>query len=276
MKIEKIAATKKNNSVTKSASIIDHRAIIDSSAKIDADVVVGPWSYIGPNVEIGSGTVIGSHVVIQQNTKIGKNNQIFSFGSLGGDPQDINYKGEETFLEIGDENVIREFATLNRGSTRGTRVTKIGNNNSIFAYSHVAHDCVIGNEVLLVNHTTLAGHVIIDDYATIGAFCAVHQFCRIGSYSFLTRGAMVPKDILPYMMVVGICEPPCGLNTEGLKRRGFSNSTISALKKAYKIFFRSGLKLPEVREELVKMAVEIPEINLMIEFMDNSQRGFTR
>lgn len=258
----------------KSAAIIDGRAIIDPSAIIGEGVKVGPWSIIGPDVEIGAGTEIGAHVVISCNTTIGNNNKIYPYVSLGGDPQDLHYKGEETFLKVGDNNIIREFVTINRGSAGGRGTTTVGNKNCFLAYSHVAHDCIIGNEVLFVNSATIAGHVTIDDHAIIGAFCAVHQFCRVGAYSFITQGAMVGQDILPYMLVVG--SAPCGLNTIGLKRHGFSDATLSALKRAFHIIFRRGLKLKEIREELIKMQSEFSEIDLILELMDSSTRGFAR
>lgn len=255
---------------------IDNRAIIHPTTKIGKNVKIGPWSVIGPNVEIGSGTEIASHVVIAGNTKIGKNNKIYQAASLGGDPQDLHYHGEETYLRIADNNIFREFVTVSRGSTGGQRVTRIGNNNCFLAYSHIAHDCQIGSGTLFVNHATLAGHVIVDDYASIGAFSAVHQFVRIGAYSFLSHAAQVPQDILPYMMVVGVRGTPCGLNTVGLKRHGFSAKTIAALKRAYHVIYRRGLKLRDVYLELSKMVEETPEIKLILDIIDSSKRGIAR
>lgn len=257
-------------------TLIDETARIHPSAKLGTNVSVGPWSVIGPDVEIGDDTQIGAHVVIAQNTKMGKRNKIHQFAAIGGDPQDLHYYGEDTFLEMGNDNVIREFVTIHRGSTRGRGITQIGDKNWFFAYSHVAHDCVIGNEVRLVNNATLGGHVVIDDYATVGALCAVHQFCRVGSYSFISHAAMINQDVLPYITVVGESARPCGLNVVGLRRCGFSAATISELKRAYHVIFLRGLKLKEIRHELSLMAQNHPEINLYLEIIDQSKRGFVR
>jgi len=250
--------------------------IIDPSAKIATDVKIGPWSYIGPNVEIGSGTEIGSHVVIAKNTKLGKNNKIYSHVSLGSDPQDLGYQGEETYLEIGDENVFREFVTISRGSARNKGITTIGDKSCFLAYSHVAHDCKVGNSVLFINNATLAGHVTVDDYATLGAFTGVHQFCRIGSYSFLSRGAEITRDILPYMLVTGGSGTPHSLNTVGLRRAGFTVDAIRALKNVYHIIYRRRLKLKEVRVQLEGMVEDVPEIQLILDMMDTTERGIAR
>jgi UDP-N-acetylglucosamine acyltransferase len=259
-----------------SGKMIDETARIDASAKIGANVSIGPWSIIGPDVEIGDNTEIGAHVVISRDTKIGKRNKIHAFAAIGGDPQDLRYQGEDTFLEMGDDNIVREFVTIHRGSSSGVGTTRIGNNNWFLAYSHVAHDCVIGNEVKLINNATLGGHVIVDDYATVGALCAVHQFCRVGSYSFLSHGAMITQDVLPYIIVVGDSAKPCGLNVVGLKRSGFSATTISDLKRAYHIIFLRGLKLKEIKEELGTMAENSPEVNMFLEILNHSKRGFVR
>ncbi len=253
-----------------------HAALIDPSAKIGQQVEIGPWSVIGPNVEIGDGTKIGSHVVIARDTKIGCNNRIYSYAALGADPQDLGYKGEPTFLEIGDGNVFREFVTVSRGSVSGTGTTRMGNKNCMLAYSHVAHDCVVGNGVLFVNNATLAGHVTVDDYATLGSFTAVHQFCRIGSYSFLSQGAKITRDILPYMLVTGESSTPHGLNTVGLRRAGFPVDAIRALKNAYHIIYRRRLKLAEVRAQLQEMVADVPEIQLILDMMDTTKRGIAR
>lgn len=257
-------------------SQISSMASIHPSAKISKGVTIGPWSLIGPNVEIDEGTEIGSHVVISCNTKIGKYNKIYSHATIGGDPQDLTYRGEETFLEIGDHNIFREFVTISRGSGGGPGITKIANKSCFLAYSHVAHDCVIADNVLFVNYAVVAGHVKIDHHAIIGAFSAVHQFARIGAYSFLSRGTLIGKDILPYMIVVGNPGVPCGLNSIGLKRNGFNEKTIAALKRAYHIIYRRGLKLKDIREELLKMVDETPEIKLMLEIIDQSTRGIAR
>lgn len=269
-------AIKTKNDIAGDAMVVDKTARIHPSAQIADHVKIGPWSVIGPNVQIGSGTKIGSHVVIDSNTKIGNNNNIYPYASIGGDPQDLSYQAEETWLHIGDDNVIREFATINRGSSGGSGVTRIGNKNCFLAYTHVAHDCQISNEILFVNNASIAGHVIVDDYAILGAFTAVHQFCRVGAYSFLSRATEISKDIPPYMLVRGIPGWPCGLNVVGLKRRGFGDETLRVLKKAYQIMYRRGLKLQEVRNQLAELAKQTPEIELILELMDSSERGIAR
>lgn len=255
---------------------VDDRAMIDPSAKIGPRVQIGPWSRIGPHVEIGADTVIGTHVVIESHTRIGERNHIHSFACLGGDPQDLSYRGESTWLEIGNENVIREYVTLNRGSASGVGVTRIGNHNNILAYSHVAHDCQIGNHVLFVNHATTAGHVTVEDHAIMGAFTAVHQFCRIGAYSFLSRATEISKDVPPFMLVKGIPGYPCGLNLVGLKRHGFSIEAIRALKEAYKILYLRRMKFDEAKRLLIELAVSTPEVQNILDFINRSNRGIAR
>lgn len=255
---------------------IDSRTSIHPSAKIGNNVSIGPWTVIGPNVEVGDNTKIQSHVVIDRDTKIGKDNVIHSYAAIGGDPQDLSYRGEETYLEVGDGNIIREFVTINRGSTAGKGITRIGNKNFFLAYSHVAHDCELKNEILMVNNATLAGHVTIDDYVILGAFTAVHQFCRVGAYSFLSRATEISKDVPPYMLVRGLPGFPCGLNTVGLKRRGFSDETIRHLKKAYQIMYRRGLKFDDVKKELAELAKVCPEVQLIVDLIQASDRGIAR
>ena len=259
-----------------SYSNIHSTAIIDPSAKIQKNVEIGAYSIIGPDVEIDEGTWIGHHVVISKCTKVGKNNKIYHFACLGEDPQDLGYTGEKTFLEIGDNNVFRECVTINRATTKKDRLTKIGNNNFFMSYSHVAHDCIIGNYIILANGATLGGHTIVEDYASIGAFCAIHQFCRVGAYSFLSAAAMINKDILPYLMVVGNDAKTCGLNKIGLERRGFSKETISMLREAYKIIFRKGLVVEDVKTELRMMLPQCPEVQLFLDGLESSIRGILR
>ena len=210
-----------DTAVLETPTQIDSRASIHPSVVIGNNVSIGPWVMIGPNVEIGDNTKIHSHVVIDRDTKLGKNNVIHSYAALGGDPQDLGYKGEDTYLEMGDGNIVREFVTINRGSATGKRITRVGNKNFFLAYSHVAHDCQLKNEILMVNNATLAGHVTVDDYVILGAFTAVHQFCRVGAYSFLSRATEISKDVPPYMLVKGLPGFPCGLNKVGLKRPWF-------------------------------------------------------
>lgn len=264
--------------ILENSGLIDHRAAIHPTAQVGENVSIGPWTVIGPHVEIGRNTQIQSHVVIDRNTKIGESNIIYSYAALGSDPQDISYRGEETYLEIGNGNIIREFVTINRGSAKGNHggVTRIGNKNFFLAYSHVAHDCQLKDEILMVNNATLAGHVIVDNYAILGAFTAVHQFCRIGAYSFLSRATEVSKDVPPYMLVKGLPGLPCGLNTVGLKRRGFSEETIRHLKNAFQIMYRRGLKFDDVKKELENLALICPEVQLIINLIKESERGIAR
>jgi UDP-N-acetylglucosamine acyltransferase len=240
------------------------------------DVSVGPFSVIGPNVEIGAGSVIGPHVVIKGPTKIGKENKIFQFSSIGEDPQDMKYAGEPTRLEIGDRNVIREYCTLNRGTTQDLGYTRVGNDNWIMAYVHIAHDCIIENNVIMANNATLAGHVIIEDYVILGGFTLVHQFCTVGAHCFTGMGSAINKDVPPYLMVSGQMAQPHGLNSEGLKRRGFSAEAQQALRKAYKIIYRSSLTLEQAREEMQELAAQFEEVQRMLTFLNKVKRGIVR
>jgi len=266
-----------SNAATFENSIqLDSRALIHPTAKIGNNVLIGPWSMIGPNVKIGDNTKIGSHVVIECNTQLGRNNIVHSYAALGGDPQDLSYRGEDTYLKIGDHNIIREFVTINRGSASGNGVTSIGNKNYFLAYSHVAHDCHLKDNILMINNATLAGHVTIYEYVILGAFTAVHQFCRVGAYSFLSRATEVSKDIPPYMLVKGLPGFPCGLNTVGLKRNGFSEEALQGLKKAYQIMYRRSLKFEDVKKELAKLAKIYLEVQRIIDLINESERGIAR
>ena len=256
--------------------MIDERAIIDASAKLADNVSIGPYSIIGPHVEIGSGTVIGSHVVIKGPTRIGKDNKIFQFSSIGEDPQDKKFAGEETHLEIGDGNTIREYCSINRGTGDGGGVTRIGNDNWIMAYVHIAHDCQVGSHTIFANNSTLAGHVDVQDHAILGGFAAVHQFCRIGEHSFTAMATAINKDIPPFVMASGNLAKPHGLNIEGLKRRGFSDASIKNMRKAYKFLYMSGLKLDEALEQMRALASETPEVGLMVSFIEKSTRSIIR
>lgn len=251
-------------------------AIIDSKAELSSDVTVGPYSVIGPDVHIDSGTNIGSHVVVAGHTKIGKNNQIFQFSSLGAAPQDKKYNNEPTKLEIGDNNTIREFCTFNLGTVQDKGTTKIGNNNWIMAYVHVAHDCFIGNNTILANNSSLAGHVDIDDYAILGGFTLIHQFCKVGSHVMTAVGSVVFKDIPPYVTAAGYDAKPHGINAEGLKRRGFSADSIAAIKRAYKTLYRQSLTLEEAKAVLLTQVADHQELNIMLEFLSASTRGIVR
>ena len=255
---------------------IDPRAVIDATATIADDVTIGPYSVIGAGVEIGAGTWIGPHVVINGPTRIGKDNRIFQFASIGEVPQDKKYHGEASLLEIGDRNTVREFVTINRGTEEGGGITRLGNDNWLMAYIHIAHDCLIGNHTTFANGASLAGHVTIDDYAILGGFTLVHQFCAIGENSFCGMGSAIGKDVPPYIMVSGNPAQPYGLNTEGLKRRGFDKAMLRDLKEAYKVIYRSGLTVDQAITHLQEMATQTPEIEAMITFLTHSSRGILR
>jgi len=251
-------------------------AIVHRNARLADDVTVGPYSIIGEHVEIGAGTTIASHVVIEGYTTIGKNNRIFQFNSLGAIPQDKKYKDEPTRLEIGDNNLIREYCTFNTGTVQDIGYTRVGNNNWIMAYVHIAHDCVVGNDIILANSAQLAGHVHIDDYAVMGAFSGVHQYCNVGAHVMVGGGCLLFQDLPPYVMVGGNPATPHGINSEGLKRRGFSSDAILAIKRAYKTLYRSGLSLEQAVDEIAAQAATHPELKLFPEFLARSKRGIIR
>jgi len=251
-------------------------AIIDKNAELDSSVEVGPFSIIGPNVKIDAGTRIAGHVTISDHTIIGKHNQIFQYSSLGEAPQDKKYKNEPTLLEIGDNNTIREFCTFNRGTVQDKGTTKIGNDNWIMAYVHLAHDCVIGNHTIFANNASLAGHVDVHDYAILGGFTLIHQFCKIGSHVITAVGSVVFKDIPPYVTAAGYDAKPHGINAEGLKRRGFSSEAILEVKRAYKTLYRNGLTLEEAKLEVAEKQKSCQEIGLLLDFLNTSTRGIVR
>ena len=251
-------------------------AIIDPKAELDSSVEVGAYSVIGTGVKVGANTRIGSHASIKGPTTIGKNNHIFQFVSLGEQPQDKKYKDEPTALEIGDNNTIREFCTFNRGTTQDKGVTKIGNDNWIMAYVHIAHDCSIGNHTIMANNSSLAGHVDIHDYAILGGFTLIHQFCRIGAHVITAVGSVVFKDIPPYVTAAGYDAKPHGINAEGLKRREFTADEISQIKRAYKALYRNGLTLEEAKTELLTMQTKCDKIKLLSDFLTVSNRGIIR
>ncbi len=255
---------------------IDPRAVVDPSARLAPGVSVGAYTIIGADVEIGAGTTIGSHVVIKGPTAIGEENRLYPFSSIGDDPQDKKYGGEQTRLEIGDRNVIREYCTINRGTEQGGGVTRIGNDNWIMAYVHIAHDCLIANHTIFANNASLAGHVKVDDYAVLGGFTLVHQFCAIGAHSFSGMGSTLSKDLPPYVRASGNPAVPRGLNSEGLKRRGFSAESIQTLRRAYRVLYRSGLGLEEAIRQLRSMAQQHQEVAVLVEFLDRSQRSILR
>ena len=251
-------------------------ALIHPEAKLAEDIEVGAYSIIGEHVEIGSGTTVGPHVVIGGHTRIGKHNRIFQFNSLGEIPQDMKYANEPTRLEIGDNNTIREFCTFNLGTAQDAGVTRVGNNNWIMAYVHLAHDCQIGNHTIFANNAQLAGHVRVDDHAILGGFTVVHQFCQIGAHVITGMGTILLQDIPPYVTVSGNPAAPYGINSEGLKRRGFSGDAVMAIKRAYKTLYKSGLSLGEAKEAILGQADTHPELHALVDFLSHSQRGIVR
>src|SRR5690554_3779944 len=252
------------------------QAIVDPSAKLADNVTVGPWSYIGPNVEIGEGTEILSHVVVKGPTVIGRNNRIFQFCSVGEECQDKKYAGEPTTLIIGDNNTIRENCTIHRGTVQDQGETRIGSNNLLMAYVHVAHDCILGDHLIVANNATLGGHVHIGDYVVLGGGTLVHQFCRIGAYAMSAGGSIVLRDIPAYVMASGQSAQPHGLNVEGLRRRGFSAEVIQELKRAYKAVYRQGLSLQDALAQLEVMAQREPAVALFRDSILQSERGIIR
>jgi UDP-N-acetylglucosamine acyltransferase len=258
--------------------VIDQRANVAKEAKISKDVDIGPYAIVGPNVEIGERTWIGPHAIIDGYTKIGKNNQIFQFASIGAIPQDRKYNGEKSYLEIGDNNVFREFCTVHLGTESGGGITKIGNDNLIMNYVHIAHDCTISNNVIFSNNASLAGHVIVDDHVILGGFAKVAQFTRLGAYSFLVANIDLDKDLLPYVIAGGSVDTAklYGLNLIGLKRHGFSETIIQVLKEAYNIIIRKNLTTQQAITELSTMVINYPEIRLFIDMLKQSERGILR
>ncbi len=254
--------------------MIHPTAIIDPAAEIDEGVDVGPYSIIGPGVHIGRGTVVGSHVVLRGPTSIGCDNHIFQFASIGEDPQDKKYAHEETRLEIGDRNVIREFVTFHRGTVQDAGATKIGSDNLFMAYVHIAHDCQIGNNVIMANAASLAGHVRLGDWAILGGFALVHQFCRIGAHSFTGVGTIVLQDIPPFVLANGHPARPRGINSEGLRRRNFPPQAISTIKQGFRLLYKSRHRLEDA---LVAMRdLRSPEVDQLADFVATSPRGFIR
>jgi UDP-N-acetylglucosamine acyltransferase len=256
--------------------MIHPTAIIHPTAQLEAGVSIGPYSIVGEQVKIGTGTQIGPHVVIERWTEIGRDNQIFQFASVGAAPQDLKFKGEETWLVIGDRNRIREFATLHRGTPDGGGRTVVGSDNLFMAYSHVAHDCRVHNRVVMANAATLAGHVEVEDHAILGGLMAVHQFCRVGCHTMISGGAMISQDIPPYTIAQGDRAKTIGINLVGLKRRGFPEATIRGLKNAYRLMFRSGLRLEEALARIDHEYGTIPEVGHFTTFIKESQRGIAR
>ncbi len=256
--------------------MIHSTAIVSPKAQIADDVEIGPYTIIGDDVQIGSGSTVASHVVINGHTKIGENNRIFQFASIGEEPQDLKYRGEPTRLEIGNGNTIREYVTISRGTIQDDGLTKIGDNNLLMAYVHIAHDCKVGNEIIFANCASLAGHVTVEDHVIFGGMSGVHQFARVGAHSFIGNNSGVSQDVPPYLLVFGQPAVPKGINTEGLKRRGFDEDQVRAIKKAFRILYRSGLRLEEAQEQLNELAKEHDVVEAMATFLTLSTRGIVR
>lgn len=255
--------------------MIHPTAIIDPKAELDSSVSVGPYCVIGPQVKIDAGTVLNSHVVVNGPTVLGKNNKIFQFASIGEDCQDKKYAGEPTELVVGDNNIFRESVTVHRGTVQDEGITSIGSHNLIMATAHVAHDCRIGSHTIIANGSTIAGHVHIGDYAIIGGQVGIHQFCHIGAHSFIGGGAIILKDLPPYVML-GNDGKPHGINSEGLRRRGFSSDSIMRIKRAYKAIFRQGNTVPEAAAKIRELAQQDEQVIIMADFIENAPRGLVR
>jgi len=251
-------------------------AIVHDGAQLAAEVAVGPYSIVGPGVELGEGTWIGAHVVLDGRARIGRRNRIFHFASIGAPPQDKKYAGEDTAVEIGDGNVIREYVTINRGTALDAGVTRVGSDNWIMAYVHFAHDCQIGSHTIFANACQLAGHVTVGDWAIFGATTLVHQFVHIGAHAFTGMGTYLPQDLPPFVTAAGNMARPYGINSEGLKRRGFSPETINGLKQAYRTLYRRGLGLEEARRELESQAEDCPPVREILDFLARTKRGIIR
>ncbi|MFQ6021160.1 MAG: acyl-ACP--UDP-N-acetylglucosamine O-acyltransferase [Acidiferrobacterales bacterium] len=256
--------------------MIHPQAIVDRGAKVGKDVHIGPFSIIGPGVEIDDNTWIGPHVVIKGSTRVGRDNRIYQFCSIGEAPQHVDYRDQPTRLEIGDRNTIREYCTLNRGTAEGHGVTRMGNDNFLMAYAHIAHDCVVSDHTIFANCASVAGHVAVGNYAFLGGFTAVHQFCRLGAHCMTALGTIVFKDVPPYILVAGNTAVPHGINVRGLKRRQFSPATIDALRHAYKVIYKSGLQISEALETLSASARDHSEIEHLMSFIKSSERGIVR
>jgi UDP-N-acetylglucosamine acyltransferase len=257
--------------------MIHPTAQIDPGTVIGRNVAIGAYSVVGADVEISEGTVIGPHVVIEGPTRIGRDNRISQFASIGGPPQDKKFAGERTELVIGDRNLIREFVTVNRGTGEGGSVTRIGNDNWLLAYVHIAHDCQVGDHVVFSNYSALAGHVEIGDWTILSGYSGVHQFCKVGAHAFIGMGCLVGSDVPPFVMMANETQGrPRGINSEGLKRRGFDAPRISAIKRAYRTLYMAGLSLPEAREQLAAQAQDSDDVRAMLEFLDRSERALAR
>ena len=256
--------------------MIGNEPVIDPSAKIGKNVTIGPWTVIGPEVEIGDGCDIASHVVIKSHTRVGKNNRIFQFASVGEDPSDKKYHGEVSWLEMGDNNIVREGATLHRGTESGGGITRIGSDNLFMPYTHVAHDCILGNHIIFSNNAAVSGHVIVEDWAILSGYAGVYQFLRIGAHSFVGGLTHINMDVPAYVVVKGTPAEPKGINITGLERRGFSKDSIRAIRQAYKIIYRQGLNIDEALKQLEPLVKEHAELQLLIDSIKASHKGIIR
>jgi len=251
-------------------------ALIDAGAQVADDVEVGAYSIVGADARIGAGTRIGPHAVVTGRTTIGARNRIFQFASVGEIPQDRKYGGEPTTTTLGDDNVVREFVSIHAGTAQDRGTTTIGNGNLFLAYTHVAHDCVVGNHTTFSNNAQIAGHVTIGDFVVLGAYAGVHQFCRVGAHAMLAAGAIVLQDVPPFVTAAGYPAKPAGTNNEGLRRRGFSASDIATVRRAYRTLYRAGLSLEEARDALAKAALDAPLLAPLVAFLSESGRGIVR
>ena len=256
--------------------MIHPAAIVDPEAELADDVEIGPFTVIGAGVRIGSGSWVGPHVVIEGPTEIGRNNRIFQYASIGAEPQDKKHKGEQTWLRIGDDNTIREFVTINRGTVDGGGETRIGDDNWIMAYVHIAHDCQVGNHTIFANNASLAGHAIVEDHVILGGFSLIHQFCRIGAHAFTSMGSSVNQDVPPFVTVAGSMSQPRGLNSEGLRRRGYSAERVRLIKQAYKLLYKSGMRLQEALPAIEALDPASDDLQAFVAFIKNSERSILR
>lgn len=256
--------------------LIDATARVDPSARLGNDVTIGPYSVIGPDVEIGDRCEIGPHATVYGPTRMGAENRIFQFASVGAEPQDKKFSGEETWLEMGDRNTVREFVTINRGTAQDKGVTRIGHDNWIMAYVHIAHDCIVGDRIVFANGASLAGHVDVEDDVILGGFSLIHQFCRIGAFSFSSMGSCIKQDVPPYVTVSGNPAEPFGINSEGLRRQGFSKQDVLALRRAYRAVYKSGLRLEPALERVREIAADHAPVERLAAFIGESRRGIVR
>jgi UDP-N-acetylglucosamine acyltransferase len=256
--------------------MIHSTAIIDPRAELAPDIEIGPYVVVGAHVSIGAACSIGAHVIIEGHTRIGRRNRIFHSCSIGSPPQDKKYAGEETRLEIGDDNTFREFCSVNTGTVQDGGVTRVGNDNWVMAYAHIAHDCQVGDHTILANSTQLAGHVIVGNYAILGGLTGVHQFVKIGAHSMTGGGTILFQDLPPYVLAQGNPAKPYGVNTEGLRRRGFSTDAIEAVRRAYKTLYRNNLTFAEARAALEAEAQSVPELAVLVAFLAEAKRGVVR